>query len=233
MTAAATTFPERSARRAVEGLAIFDLDRTVIEGSSLAMFGRAVVAAGIVGRSVVTRHLLAELRFKHRGLGAETLGRITERLLRSASGRPIDSLVEVGRRTAPVIAGRAYPAALDVLRRHRDAGDTTVLLSASPEPLVEQIADALGFDIALGTRIEVVDGRITGRLVGDLCHGSGKLRRLAEALGSIDLASCTAYADSLSDAALLSAVGSPVAVNADRRLAAVARDQRWPTLTFD
>jgi HAD superfamily hydrolase (TIGR01490 family) len=233
MTAAAPTLTDAAVRPAVTGLAIFDLDRTVIAGASVADFGRGVVAAGIVGRGVLARHLVAELRFKHRGLGTETLERITDRLLRSAAGLPYAALESVGRTVAVTTAARAYPGVLDIVRRHRDAGDTTVLLSASPEPLVAAIADHLGFDVALGTRIEVLDGRVSGRIVGGLCHGRGKLRRLGDEFGPIDLQTCAAYADSGSDLPLLCAVGVPTAVNADRALASAARAAGWPTLRFD
>jgi HAD superfamily hydrolase (TIGR01490 family) len=223
--------PER--RRAASGLAIFDLDRTVIEGSSLMLFGRAAVRAGVLDRRLVARHLVAELRFRHRGLGGETLTRLTSRLLAAAEGRSYAELAAVAATRAPDIAARAFPAARERLARHRAAGETTVLLSASPEPLVVEIGRALGVDVAIGTPLAVVDGRLTGRLGGCLCHGAGKLARLTEVVGPVDLASCTAYADAESDLPLLRAVGTPVAVNADRRLAAVARAAGWSQLRFD
>lgn len=214
------------------GLAIFDLDRTVIDGSSLARFGRAVVAAGIVERRVLTRHVVAELRFKHRGLSSETLERIADGLLRASAGLRYEALAAIGRELAPRIAAAAFGAATAQLDEHRRAGDTTVLLSASPDALVAEIGAALGFDVAIGTRIEVFDGHLTGRLEGRLCHGTGKLARLHETLGPIDLKTCSAYADSESDLPLLRAVGRPVAVNADRRLRATARRAGWPTVRF-
>lgn len=220
-------------RRTATGLAIFDLDRTVIAGSSLATFGRAAVASGIVERRVVARHLLAELRFKHRGLGGETLARLTDRLLAAAAGRHLGDLLRVTREIAPAIAARALPAAAAAIERHRRAGDPVVLLSASPEPLVRAIGDELGADTSIGTRLEIVGGRLTGRLDGPLCHGAGKLARLRDVVGEVDLRTCTAYADAESDLPLLRAVGVAVAVNADRRLAAAARAAGWQLVRFD
>lgn len=220
-------------RRTATGLAIFDLDRTVIDGSSLAAFGRAAVAAGIVKRRVVVRHLLAELRFKHRGLRGETLSRLTERLLAAAAGKHLGDLLRVTRDVAPVIASRALPSAVAAIERHRHARDHVVLLSASPEPLVRAIGDELGVDSAIGTKLEIVGGRLSGRLDGPLCHGAGKLARLRDVFGDVDLRTCTAYADAESDLPLLRAVGVAVAVNADRRLAAAARAAGWERTRFD
>jgi HAD superfamily hydrolase (TIGR01490 family) len=233
MAVAARALETTELRRTASGLAIFDLDRTVIEGSSLMLFARAAVRAGVLDRRLVARHLVAELRFRHRGLGGETLTRLTSRLLATAEGRSYAELAEVASARAPEIASRAYPAARDLLTRHRAAGDVTVLLSASPEPLVVEIGRALGVDIAIGTPLDVVDGRLTGRLGGRLCHGDGKVARLIEVIGDVDLATCTAYGDAESDLPLLRAVGTAVAVNADRRLAAAASAAGWSQLRFD
>lgn len=234
MAVAAKELLTPETRRTASGLAIFDLDRTVIAGSSLALFARAAVAAGVVDRRVVVRHLVAELRFKHRGLGTETLARLTDRLLATAAGRRVDVLAEVARALGPTIAARSFPEARRRLAAHRGDGDVTVLLSASPEPLVAEIAAALGFDVAIGTPLDVRDGRLTGRLgTGGLCHGTGKLGRLRQVLGDVDLARSTAYADSESDLPLLRAVGTPVAVNPDRHLAAAARAAGWTVRRFD
>jgi phosphoserine phosphatase len=98
---------------------------------------------------------------------------------------------------------------------------------------VDPLAAELGFDGAIGSLCEVVDGRYTGRSLR-ACHGPGKadaVRVLAAAEG-IDLALSTAYSDSHTDLPFLEAVGRPVAVNADRELRRIARERGWPMLTF-
>ncbi len=84
--------------------------------------------------------------------------------------------------------------------------------------------------IPVGTWAEVVEGRYTGLLAAPFCHGSGKLLRLEQVLGWRDLEQATAYADSASDLPVLRACGSPVAVNPDRVLRAVATSAHWPIL---
>ena len=124
------------------------------------------------------------------------------------------------------LARTALPGARWLLDRHLAAGEFCVIVSASPQPLVEAAARALGAQRAVGTRAEVCDGRFTGRLEGPFCHGRGKLARLWVELGTADLSRATAYSDSVSDLPLLTASGRPVAVNPDRRLRREARDQR-------
>jgi len=86
-----------------------------------------------------------------------------------------------------------------------------------------------GFDGALGTIVEVEDGKYTGRATRPL-HAENKARCIRE-LG-YDLAASTAYSDSHTDLPFLEAVGHPVAVNPDRRLRRIASARGWPVLEF-
>ena len=100
--------------------------------------------------------------------------------------------------------------------------------------LASIIAHRLGLTGALGTVAEVVDGKYTGRLVGELMHGAAKaeaVRALAEREG-LDLARCTAYSDSTNDLPMLSLVGTAVAVNPDSELRAIARARGWAVRDF-
>jgi phosphoserine phosphatase len=94
---------------------------------------------------------------------------------------------------------------------------------------VQGIADDLGFDGALGTVCEVVDGRYTGKAIRAL-HAQAK----ADTIRSLDhdLAASTAYSDSHTDLPFLEAVGHPVAVNPDQALRRIAADRGWPVLEF-
>jgi HAD superfamily hydrolase (TIGR01490 family) len=215
---------------AATGLALFDLDRTMVRGSSLAYLGRALAEARLVGRAELTRHLARNLCFALRGAAPGTAERLQRVLLEAMAGREQAPLVEVAEAVGPVVAARAYPGARWLLDRHRAANDRCVLLSASPQELVDAVAQALGFDTAVGTVAEVVDGRYTGLLAGPFCHGEGKLARLRDAVGPVGLSSAVAYADAASDAPLLRACGSPVAVNPDARLRSLASASGWPIL---
>lgn len=99
----------------------------------------------------------------------------------------------------------------------------------APDQIVQGIADDLGFDGALGTVCEVVDGRYTGKALRAL-HAQAK----ADAIRSLDhdLAASTAYSDSHTDLPFLEAVGSPVVVNPDRALRRIAGERGWPVLEF-
>lgn len=212
-------------------LAVFDLDRTLVPGSSLARLARALADDKVVRRKELAGHLLREAFFAARGLGPAAIDRLRVSLLQAATGLEQQPLLEVVNRIGPAIAAEVFPGARWLLDRHLGDGHEVVLLSSSPHQLVAAVAAAIDpAIIPIGTLTEVVDGRLTGELEGSFCHGGGKLVRLEESLGWRDLACATAYADSATDLPVLRACGSPVAVNPDRGLRAAAASSGWPIL---
>ncbi len=125
------------------------------------------------------------------------------------------------------------PGALDTLRRHREAGDRLVLATSSSQYVGTLATELLGLDDFVSTRLEVVDGRFTGRLVAN-AMGPAKAVLVAQwaAAHGADLRRCTFYTDSITDLALLEQVGNPIAVNPDRRLLRIARERGWPVLDW-
>ncbi len=212
------------------GVAVFDLDRTLIRGSSLSLYGRELVRRGLVPRTTVARHALLELAFQRRGVGAARIDQLVATLLQAAEGRDATPLLEAARSMGRALGAEVPAAARFLLQRHLDAGDFCIILSASPQELVEAVTLALGAHRAVGTRVEVDEGRLTGRLDGAFCYGSGKLDALEREVGRLDLSSATAYADSGSDLPLLERCGTAVAVNPDAELRRWAARAGWPVV---
>ena len=120
----------------------------------------------------------------------------------------------------------------ELVRRRQAEGHRTILLSGTYEPFLAPVQQALGFDVVIGTRVEVVAGRVTGRVLGGVVTGAEKVRRIMtvarDADPPIDLRRSLAYADTERDLDLLQLVGHPVAVWPNERLERIARRQRWP-----
>jgi phosphoserine phosphatase len=92
---------------------------------------------------------------------------------------------------------------------------------------------AYGLDAAVATTFEVVEGRFTGKVAGMALahHKLTRVREWADREG-VDLADCWFYTDSVTDRALMEAVGHPVAVNPDRPLRALAAEKGWPVVDW-
>jgi len=128
---------------------------------------------------------------------------------------------------------------------HAKQSHTIVMVSGTLEPLANEAARAIEDDLAArgifpairvcATRLEEMDGRWTGRILGEAMFGKAKLRaaRRMAAEMKLDLAQCYAYADSSSDRWLLAAIGRPTAVNPSNELARLARIRVWPVLNWE
>ncbi|MGI9121248.1 MAG: HAD family hydrolase, partial [Acidimicrobiales bacterium] len=203
-------------------------DRTLLPGSGLVHLGRALPRDGVLRPADLLGFLARETVFRRKGLSAAGADRLRERLLAMAAGFEQAPLVAMVEAVGADVASLVPPAALRLVGQHLELGDYCVVLSSSPHELVEKVAAHLGVQRGVGTRTEVVDGCLTGRLDGPFCHSDGKLARLRDELGMVDLSRAFAYSDAGSDLPLLSACGYPVAVNPDRRLRSAARAASWP-----
>lgn len=220
----------------LRGAAFFDLDRTLMSGSSGAQFGRAAFRSGMVSRRVMMRWALDHLRFRLRGASdeeTEALVREVSELLQGVAERDLKRMVP------DLMAGilpRIYPQMLAEVRSHQDAGRPAFIVSAASHGVVELLARVLDMEGGIGSRYAVDDeGRYTGELIGGLNYGAqkiGPMREFAAAHG-IDLEASWAYSDSASDLPMLELVGNPVAVNPDAELAAIARERGWAVMRFE
>src|SRR6266545_3136865 len=216
--------------------AFFDLDRTLMAGSSGMHFGRAAFRTGMVGRAQLLRWGAEHVRFRLRGSThertAELLSEVRE-LLAGVPERDIERMVP------SLLAGvlpRIYPQMLAEVHDHQDAGLPTFIVSAAGHGLVEMLARVLGMEGGIGTRYEVDEnGLLTGRIVEPFVYGEGKVAamQLFAADHDIDLGESWAYSASASDLPMLRAVGNPVAVNPDEELGEIAAAEGWHVMTFE
>ncbi len=213
----------------------FDLDRTLIAGSSAFEFGRAAYKAGMLNRRQLARDAWENVLFRLKGSTDQRADALKRRVGEALAGTQVRDL----QRLAPaVLAGvlpRLYPQMLGIAYGHQDAGRPIFICTAAAQEMAELMAIVLTFDGAIGSVSEVVDGVYTGREGGAFTYREGKaqaIRELAER-EDIDLDASYAYTDSESDLPMLRLVGHPVAVNPDAELARVAAAEGWEVLRFD
>ncbi len=222
-------------REAACAAAFFDLDRTLMAGSSAFQFGRASYEAGLLTRRQLARGALDNVRFRVRGSTDDATDALRERIFASIAGRRVVELERLAPRILAGILPRVYPQMLRLAYEHQDAGRRAYIVTAASQELAELLARVLAFDGGVGARSEIVDGVYTGRPGGPFTYREGKAEAIRElaAREGIDLPASYAYSDSESDLPMLRAVGHPVAVNPDGPLARVAAQEGWPVLRFE
>lgn len=230
-TSATASAPKHAVRRSA---AFFDLDKTVIARSSALAFSRSFYRGGLINRRSVLRSAYAQFVFLVGGADHDQMERMREYMSALVVGWPVETVRDIVAETLHTIVDPiVYAEAVTLIDEHHLAGRDVVIVSSSGSELVAPIGEMLGVDRALGSTLQVEDGRYTGTLETYL-YAEAKaeaIARLAEAEG-YDLARSYAYSDSATDLPMLEAVGHPYAVNPDRPLRREAAARGWPVLVF-
>lgn len=214
--------------------AFFDLDKTIIAGSSALAFGRPFLRHGLITRRAALRSGYAQLLLVLSGADAATMETLRRRITELCTGWEVAQVRTVVAETLrEIVEPLVYAEATELIAEHRARGEEVVVLSASGSEVVEPIAAMVGAHRCLATRMGVTDGRYNG-VMEYYCYGQEKANAAAEiaAERGYRLADCRAYSDSITDLPLLEAVGHPTAVNPDRALRREALARGWPILTF-
>jgi len=190
-------------------LIVFDVDSTLVQGEVIEMLAaRAGPSAEAEVRAVTEAAMRGELDF------TESLRRRVEVL----EGLPVSVLDEVADEL------ELTPGARTTIRTLKRLGFRCGVVSGGFTHVVRRLVDELGLDFCAANDLEVVDGRLTGRVLGEVVDRPGKataLRRFAEEYG-IPLEQCVAVGDGANDIDMLSAAGLGVAFNAKPALREVA-----------
>jgi HAD superfamily hydrolase (TIGR01490 family) len=209
-------------------LAIFDLDHTLLNGDSDYLWGEYMVANNIVDADAYQRENKIFLNDYLRGdLDNEVYLQFA---LKPLTQHPIDRLHAwrsdyVSSWIQPIIAEGTHA----LLDKHRAKGDELIIISATNLFVTAPIAELLGINQILSTEPEIIDNQYTGRYLGTPTFKEGKVTVLNEWLKNSDhsLDNSYFYSDSINDLPLLEQVATPVAVNPDAKLSAIAIERNW------
>ncbi len=214
-------------------LAIFDLDNTLLAGDSDYLWGVFLAERGIVDADHYERENERFYQeYKDGRLDIHEFLRFSLAPLARHAPSELAAwrdafLVE---KIDPII----LPKARQLVERHRLAGDTLLIITATNSFVTAPIAARLGIPHLIATEPAVADGRYTGEVDGIPSFREGKVLRLEQWLDAhqATLARSSFYSDSHNDLPLLERVDQPVAVDPDGALADVARARGWPILSL-
>jgi HAD superfamily hydrolase (TIGR01490 family) len=228
------TNPDPTASRTLLVAAVFDVDRTLVPVTTTErLFIRYLLRTHVIGWSVTVKTALFVL-------GSIARRRITpfEAIRRQRAylrGLSYSKMQAVAQQCFDSeIKPRLSQAGLDAIEQHKAQGHMIVLLSGSLDFLLRPLEKYVGADHLIAARMEVVNGRLTGRIDGDFPYGSHKaafIQHFSEEHG-LDFSQSYAYADHHTDHALLSLFGNPVVINPKPKMLEIARRKGWPVKEF-
>lgn len=186
---------------------------------SLARLGGAALQAPLMALAELRdRRLFNEMLFSHyKGMSEDRISVLSEEVFEA------------------IVVPRLFKGAPDLIAQCKRAGKRVVLITGSLDWTIEYLADHLGADHFIANRLEMKNGKATGKLLRPVVAGPEKAGLIVDDARSVghDLAECSAYSDSYSDVPMLSVVGHPACINPDARLARLARAYDWPILDID
>lgn len=215
-------------------LAVFDVEGTIVASNVLESYLWLRMSES--GNGERARHVASVAARVPSLLGAEKRdrGEFLRAFYRSYEGVAVSDIEELAREsTGELLLRRLAPGAVKRIREHRAAGHRVVFVTGSLDFIASALAPLA--DEIVSASLAVRDGRFTGDLSEPPLTGEARaswLAGYARSLGA-DVATCYAYADSMSDLPMLEAVGKPVAVNPDVPLARIARAKGWPIEEWD
>lgn len=214
-------------------LAIFDLDNTLLNGDSDYLWGQFLVELGVVDGDwyesenqrfydeykAGTLDIFEFLRFSLKPLAEHDMTTLMD-----WHARFMDEKIR------PIMQTKAQT----LVDRHREAGDTLLIITATNHFVTAPIAAAFGIDNLLATDPAMYDGRYTGEVAGTPCFRDGKVERLYSWLSETgrNLEGSYFYSDSHNDLSLLEKVQYPVAVDADDTLRQHAEQMGWDSISL-
>jgi HAD superfamily hydrolase (TIGR01490 family) len=215
------------------GLALFDLDNTLIAGDSDHLWGDFLVSQGRVD---ATEHKALNAHFYDQYKNGEL--NIDEYLafaLGPMTGMTKEALVPLQRQ---FIQDHIEPILLDaafaLLEQHRALGDTLVIITATNTLVTQPIADRLGVEHLIGCEAEIIEGCYTGKPTGVPSFAQGKVSRIQTWCeeNKKSMENAVFYSDSHNDLPLLRTVDRAVAVDPDDRLREEAVRQGWNVISL-
>lgn len=227
--------PDAHAETPQRALAIFDLDKTIINTSASMAYGRPLAERGLISTPEVLQMMALLGNYMLSTHTEENMNSTKDKLLGMIRNREEATLRNVTQEALQdVITPYIFAEARNLIAHHHTHGRGVAIVTASPSVIVEPIAEELGVDHLLATELEVKDGLFTGEVV-HFNKGQAKVDRiieLAETHG-YQLADSYAYTDSHTDLPMLELVGHPHAVNPDRPLRKIAQEHNWPISNFE
>jgi HAD superfamily hydrolase (TIGR01490 family) len=211
-------------------LALFDLDHTLLSGDSDVLWCDFLIAQGLVNATqFAARNADMETRYQAGTVGVQEFADFYVGTLAGRTALEWESLRQVF--FTNWVKPRVPQKAIDLVNQHRQAGDLLVMTTATNRFITELTAAYFQIPHLIATEPQLVDGRFTGQTTGTLNMREGKVTRLHAWLAArgaaLDGYASTAYSDSINDLPLLQAVDTPVAVNPDAKLLAIAQKSDW------
>ena len=168
--------------------AFFDVDNTLVRGSTLYFLGRGMYQRGFFTKADISRFVVANLRFRMTGTEKkEVIEKFQNAATDFIGGHKVEEIKKIGEEIYDeYVSPKLWQGTFEIAKSHLDKSEEVWLVTAAPQDMANIIASRLGLTGALGSKATIQDGIYTGSLEGKLLHGNEKaiaIRELAQSHG--------------------------------------------------
>ena len=214
-------------------LVILDLDGVIIKGQSQRIFLNYIFKKKLVGLFFYFKIYLWFVFYK---LGIiKNPKKIMDYAFFSLKDMEIDKVEEIAKIFFDdVLCNFIFPEIVDIINEHKSKSRELLIISNAADIFVKRVADFLGIKNYISTRLETINGKFTGKILGNIVYGKNKADFIKEFIkkNNLDFNNTYAYTDHISDLDLLLFASDPYTVNPDRLLKKEAEKRNWPILIF-
>jgi len=217
----------------MKDIAIFDIDNTIIQGQSQALFVQFLRKNGYMSFFYYISLMIWVIAYRL-GLVSNPL-RPMKYGLSFIRGKTINEADQIlNKFFNTVMVKKIYPEVIKIINEHKKADRIIILVSNVPDVLVKKLADYLKIENYLSTVLEIKDGIYTGNIIGDIMYGEQKLNsiKMFVELHRLSFENSWGYGDHESDMFVLERVTHPYAVNPSKGLKVLSIRNNWPVLNF-
>lgn len=219
-------------------LAIYDMDKTITHAPTWPAFLIETARRQAPWRLALLPLVgVATAAYAAKAIDRVRLKQMSQRLLLGHRMRDTDARAAAEHFADRVAASGVFAGARAQIAADRAAGYRLVMATASYRFYAEAIARRLGFDVVIGTEVELAGDRLRARVSGENCYGPAKLTMIEAWMAANHIARAEAdirfYSDHVSDAPVLAWADEPFAVNAHGPLRALARARGWPIVDWE
>ena len=214
-------------------LALFDLDKTLLDGDSDFEWGQFLVSKKLVNEKDYAK--ANAYFYEEYQRGTLDIVEYSAFSFKPLSIRSSDELAELHTEfmqsiIMPMIRSKSQA----MIDQHHTQGDTSIIITATNSFITQPIADYFGIQHLIATEPKIVDGNYTTEIEGTPCFQDGKVIRLNEwmAANNENLEGSYFYSDSINDLPLLKVVETPIAVDPDKPLGDEAKERGWSIISL-
>ena len=213
--------------------AFVDIDKTLLNGVTSRAIAYAFYRRKLIPLTFFVRLLFWYLRYKYNNL--QDFSQVLAHALDATRDMPLDIANPLLQECfVKKIKPFFYVNFIKYLKELQKEGYKIFLVSSTIEPIAVIIQKYLKFDGVLATKPEICNNHYTGNILGEVCYGLEKKKRIQELnqQENFDFANSYTFSDHLSDLPMLELVKNPVVINPHGELKRIAKKRNWKILKF-